>query len=289
MHKIIFVYFMTLFIFLAIPCYSQNANYFPIHVGDTWYYDHPTPQSNPWAMKTIRDSLRIDDLTYYTWTYGDGVDISDTVRADTSGNIWKYSKGNDYLWFDFSKDNGAEYPFELPRPFGSETYYFDVFVETNISVETPAGVFANCIGLFFDISHVVDEDVFYIFAPNIGLVFERDNGWSTQNLTSAVIDGNQITSIKVKTEVPNELLLFQNYPNPFNPETTITYSLPISGFVVLKIFNLAGQKIETLVEELQASGDHQVKWIAQGLPSGIYVYQLQTGEFSVTKKLLLQK
>jgi len=83
--------------------------------------------------------------------------------------------------------------------------------------------------------------------------------------------------------------LYQNYPNPFNPLTTIKYSLPKSDFVTIKIYNLAGQEIETLINRHQTSGEHQAKWIAEGFPSGIYFYRLQAGECSETKKLILQK
>ena len=84
-------------------------------------------------------------------------------------------------------------------------------------------------------------------------------------------------------------LLSQNYPNPFNPSTTIKYTLSKSSIIALKIYNLAGQEIETLVEGFRHAGEHELKWEAEGLPSGIYFYRLQEGEFSETKKLILQK
>jgi len=89
--------------------------------------------------------------------------------------------------------------------------------------------------------------------------------------------------------VPHKLSLTQNYPNPFNPETTFSYSLPQSDFVTFTIYNLFGQEIAKLVNSAQAAGDHQIKWTATGLPSGIYFYRLQAGAGSETKKLILQK
>lgn len=83
--------------------------------------------------------------------------------------------------------------------------------------------------------------------------------------------------------------LNQNYPNPFNPSTTIKYNLFKSVIVNLKIYNLAGQEIETLINKYQIAGKHELKWIADGLSSGIYFYRLHVGEFSETKKLILQK
>ena len=100
--------------------------------------------------------------------------------------------------------------------------------------------------------------------------------------TPTHINGNSNT-------IPGEFVLKQNYPNPFNPLTTINYILPKSDIVTLRIFNLKGQEIKTLVNKYQAAGEHEIEWQAEGLPSGIYFYKLQTGEFSETKKLILQK
>lgn len=80
-----------------------------------------------------------------------------------------------------------------------------------------------------------------------------------------------------------------NYPNPFNQLTTIKYHLTKSNKVTIKICNLTGQEIETLVNRYQTAGEYELKWIADGLPSGIYFYRLQSGEYSETKKLILQK
>lgn len=80
-----------------------------------------------------------------------------------------------------------------------------------------------------------------------------------------------------------------NYPNPFNPLTTIKYHLTISNKVTLKIYNLTGLEIKTLVSKYQTAGEYEVDWIVDGLSSGIYFCRLQSGGFSETKKLILQK
>ena len=83
--------------------------------------------------------------------------------------------------------------------------------------------------------------------------------------------------------------LNQNYPNPFNPTTTIKYHLQKPGNIILTLYNLAGQELETLVNEFQTAGEHEINWQPKGLPGGIYFYRLQAGDFSETKKLILQK
>lgn len=98
------------------------------------------------------------------------------------------------------------------------------------------------------------------------------------------------TSISNSNEIIKQFTLFQNYPNPFNPTTTIKYSLSKPLNVLLKIYNIVGQEIKTLVDKRQNSGCHSVIWNAEELPSGIYYYQLIAGDnFTQTKKLILIK
>jgi hypothetical protein len=86
---------------------------------------------------------------------------------------------------------------------------------------------------------------------------------------------------------PGQYFLDQNHPNPFNPATTIQFSLPRSSFVTLKVFNLLGEEIATLVAQEFKAGNHTVNWNASGAPSGVYFYRLQAGAYVETKKMLL--
>jgi hypothetical protein len=90
-----------------------------------------------------------------------------------------------------------------------------------------------------------------------------------------------------KIEIPQSYFLKQNYPNPFNPSTTIEFALPKSAFVTLKVYNLLGEEVATLVAEQRAAGIHRINWEARGLASGVYLYRLDTGEFVETRKLIL--
>jgi len=83
--------------------------------------------------------------------------------------------------------------------------------------------------------------------------------------------------------------LYSNYPNPFNPTTQISYQLPKDEFVNLVVYNSLGQLISTLVNQHQTSGKYSVKFDATSLPSGVYIYKIQAGEFSSVKKMLLTK
>jgi hypothetical protein len=83
--------------------------------------------------------------------------------------------------------------------------------------------------------------------------------------------------------------LFQNYPNPFNNSTIIRYSINEESHVRIKVFDVIGREVEELVNETKSSGNYEVYFDANSLPSGIYFYQLNAGNFSDTKKLILLK
>ena len=104
-----------------------------------------------------------------------------------------------------------------------------------------------------------------------------------------VIKHDVVTAVTPSPSSPQRFVLYQNYPNPFNPSTTIRYELPKESIVSLKIYNLLGQEVATLVNESKQPGRYQVQWNAQGLSSGVYFYRLQAGEYVETRKLMLLK
>jgi hypothetical protein len=100
-----------------------------------------------------------------------------------------------------------------------------------------------------------------------------------------------ITSVENFTDggIPTEFTLYNNYPNPFNPSTTIRYSIPSQGFVSLKIYDVLGKEVASLINTEQPAGFYEVRFDAAELSSGIYFYQLETGSFIQSKKMLLMK
>ena len=102
--------------------------------------------------------------------------------------------------------------------------------------------------------------------------------------------GGVVTGIgNISNEIPESFSLFQNYPNPFNPTTNIKYDLPTSNLVTLKVYDVNGKKIETLVNENQNAGSYSVLFNAVNYPSGVYFYKLEAGSFSETRKMVLLK
>ena len=87
----------------------------------------------------------------------------------------------------------------------------------------------------------------------------------------------------------NNFIIKQNYPNPFNPSTKMNFSIPQSENVMLKIYDVLGRQITTLVNEEKPAGNYTVEFDGSNLPSGVYFYQIHAGDFIETKKMLLLK
>jgi photosystem II stability/assembly factor-like uncharacterized protein len=135
----------------------------------------------------------------------------------------------------------------------------------------------------------------------------RNEGLTNLNIHTLTLDNNgyvyagtgngvwrrplsEVTAVeKNLIEVPSSYFLLQNYPNPFNPNTKIKYSLPQTSQVQIKAFDVLGNEIETLVNEEKPVGTYELTWNAEGLPSGVYFYQLKAGEYINTKKMILIK
>ena len=92
-----------------------------------------------------------------------------------------------------------------------------------------------------------------------------------------------------ESQIPSNYYLMQNFPNPFNPSTLIKYSIPEQTHVILKIFDMLGNEIRTLVNKEQHAGNYEVEFNASFLSSGIYFYTLQAGKYLQTRKLILMK
>jgi len=98
-----------------------------------------------------------------------------------------------------------------------------------------------------------------------------------------------ITIVNNTTILPTEFSLSQNYPNPFNPITTISYAIPVFQNVELKVYDILGKEVATLVNKEQQSGIYEVQFNSKELASGIYFYQIRVGSFVESKKMILLK
>jgi hypothetical protein len=110
------------------------------------------------------------------------------------------------------------------------------------------------------------------------------------NAAEATIGREAAGSLRLRIApiaVPTEYALAQNFPNPFNPTTTIRFSLPRDGRVVLKLYNLLGQEVRSLLDQEMSAGERSVTLDASDLASGVYFYRLEAGQFSSTRKMVM--
>jgi uncharacterized protein (TIGR02145 family) len=147
----------------------------------------------------------------------------------------------------------------------------------------------NYIGIFghwwsntqYDTSLAWGRGLFYLDAPVNNSTSVKKNGFCIRCMKDPV---NQIDD---ENNIESMFILYQNYPNPFNPLTQITYSIPKATNVTLKVYDILGQEIAILVNERKQTGEYNMTWNAEGVPSGVYYYRIVAGDFIETKKMLL--
>ncbi len=150
---------------------------------------------------------------------------------------------------------------------------------------------------------ITDNGIVYIGATNGDVFIMRDLNLGNKTLTLSnyewpTFKGNNqrskvvrlisgVSAVEDKESIILSYELYQNYPNPFNPQTTIKYQIPELSLVALKVFDVLGSEVVTLVNEEKQTGTYEVEFDATGLPSGVYFYQIKAGNYIETKKMLL--
>jgi len=169
-----------------------------------------------------------------------------------------------------------KYQFKVTDPDGDAITF-------RIDGDYPSGSTLNTSGLFNWITTSANAGRVYMF-----LVTASDGILSETKVVTISVRST-IVGVEAEIRIPVKYDLAQNYPNPFNPTTSINYSLPKESNVILKVYNVMGEEIRTLVNGSKPAGTHRVNFDASGLTSGFYLYKLETNEFSKTMKMLLAK
>lgn len=135
------------------------------------------------------------------------------------------------------------------------------------------------------------SDKFPAFASKL-IFITKDTAYGLSNIGALYksTTGGGITSINnISETLPKNFILMQNYPNPFNPTTTIDYSIPKESFVTIKVYDMLGREVATLINEEKNAGEYSVKFNGSILASGVYLYRMKAGNFIQTKKMILMK
>jgi hypothetical protein len=230
------------------------------------------------------------DTNLYVASFGS----ADVRKFDTQGNyLGVFTEGGHLqgavnLWF--GEDGGlfvVDWMLGSVLRFDGQTGTFDsTFISGMVRTE---GVTIGPDGLFYLCDWSRNEINSYDSLGNFVDIFATGGGMVQPN---SLVFGpsSQPTSVDNQgNNMPKKFELRQNYPNPFNPSTTIRFSLPRSGYVMLQVFNILGEVVATLANEELNVGTYTTQWNAADVTSGVYFYRLQAGAFVETKKLLLLK
>jgi hypothetical protein len=175
--------------------------------------------------------------------------------------------------------------------FGSVTFPFGTYDALRIKNVDETKVYFN--------GSVINQygSTYFTWVAKNGGTFEADLDTALVTSGNVTVYSANMTQFNATTSVeekgnnitPTEFMLSQNYPNPFNPSTTIQYSIPKVSNVVVKVYDVLGNEVATLVDEYKEAGRYEVNFDASKLSSGIYFYKLQAGNFVETKKMILMK
>ncbi len=180
----------------------------------------------------------------------------------------------------------------------------NVIVVDTMTLSVPAGIFNTYV--FNTYLRSIPDSLIGVgnIANNVGRIKFNYRGVTSSLSSYSIVGGSGYYPLAVgnwwrmesttgvenqSSNFPTHFSLEQNYPNPFNPSTTINFSLPHSGYTELKVFNMLGQEITTLVSSFLPAGENRITWNAQGITSGVYFYRLLSGQYLQTKKLMITK
>jgi|WetSurMetagenome_2_1015567.scaffolds.fasta_scaffold04878_3 PKD repeat protein len=245
-------------------------------------------------------TLIFDDLVTNTFYAGFRINkLNDGNFIFISGRPYRFNSAASYANYNYIIDNwmsSSPVPVELTS-FSAKASSGKVQLDWTTATEI------NNSG--FEIERSYDGKEFF----TVGFV--KGNGTTTEPRSYSFIDEIQFNAthsiyyrlkqvdydgsvdysdvVSVVTEMPIEYALGQNYPNPFNPSTIITYSIPQSSNVSLKIYDILGNEIATLVNEQKEAGSYKIQFDAAKLSSGVYFYSIQAGDFLESRRMLLMK
>jgi len=311
-------YLAILFV-LSTYTLCQTNYILPLDVGNYWIHIDSSFSQVPPSIDTIRYNIKGDtiinylgnDYKVYFWQVNES-NARWLLRNESDG-AYAYGRisQNDTL---LEKDLLIKFPIQVGESWQSNyAFYGDTItlecISTDYELIVPAGTF-NCI--VFRTSDDVKRNklnnsfirnktvnffnkidtswIYHYWAPNIGFISSKIMIADSTLRKQVLFEYNILASVTMdEVGKPFNFFISQNYPNPFNPTTKIEYSVPHSSNVVIKVFDILGKEIETLVNEEKSIGSYEVEFNAAGLPSGIYFYRLQDGNYIETKKMVLIK
>jgi len=295
----------TIQVIKSLPIPQEVLNYYPLSIGNKWVYDEVTVVQDPYPnvysriliKEVLGDTIAPNGKHYYKVNDETIWESSVLERVDSiDGGVYRYYEDsslaeNEYLAYDLLAEIGDTISsFRM----GFNTVMFTTMYEEGMfgkwGIIKPKKVFLEYTlhPPIFSLTQDVGLDSIYSY-------FDFGNTWTT--LKGCIIDGviyGDTTTVGVnddETPIATTFKLEQNYPNPFNPSTRIQYAIGSRQFVTLKVYDVLGNEIATLVNEELPAGEYEVEFNTSSInhhpSSGIYFYELKSGNFVETKKMVL--
>jgi len=244
--------------------FRQDTQLFPFFADDIV----PAAEIN-WAnlqWPPTGDIKEGDEFIVYAQIYVEGLtDDSDQASDDikawigvNSENVAPTAEGWTWIEADFNEDKGNNH--EYMADIGS----------------------GLTVGTYYYVSRFQLQNFDYVYGGFQGGFWDGENNVSGQLTVAEPTDAEL-------ADIPKEFGIDQNYPNPFNPATNIRYAVPQTSHVTIRVYNVTGQLVATLVNETRDAGYHNVVFDGTQLASGVYIYRMQAGDFTHTRKLMLIK
>jgi uncharacterized delta-60 repeat protein len=281
--------------------------------GNVYVTGKSTGNNSDYDCATIKYNSSGTQQWVAIYNSGIGHDVGEAMTVDVSGNVYvtgasagsgtgfdyltiKYNSAGDLLWVSRynGPGNGADVAQSLKVDASGNVYITGQSLRSGITNEY-ATVKYNSSGVQqwvqrYNAPANQDNSALSIALNGSGDVYVTGFSRNGANYDYATIKYSQLTGVQtISSEIPNQYSLSQNYPNPFNPVTVIRYSLIENRFVKLKVYDILGNEVATLVNEKQNAGSYSVDFDGSKLSSGIYFYKLQTDYFSEVKRMTLLK
>lgn len=257
----------------------QAQHLFPLHVGDRWiYWEYPNYLRK---VSTLNDTLMNNGKLYFN--------INNVFYRQEGDSVYSFDPSlanKEYLIFNFSASVGDT----ITEIHYSEYDTLRIILGSKLNGEL-FGVKRDSYTFFIDHTRLIDDEHYLTVTDSLGIT-HLSSTWYNEYLHGAIINNIQygnITDVKFPNVIPSYFYLSQNYPNPFNPTTTIRFSIPRYSFVSLKVFDLLGREVVSLINEEMSPGIYSKKFDGSNLTSGIYYYRIQANNFTETKKFIMMK
>jgi hypothetical protein len=209
-----------------------------------------------------------------------------TYDSDKNNTSYVYEKWTDGSWINSNRHTCIYENGKLLSDVAEE-WYNDAWLKT-FKQDYKYDNYGNAVkGESF--KWALEGETWVPYAGQMLLYYDEGKAFLFLNNAVVEVQYGQFTGVERINTAASGFSLLQNYPNPFNPSTTISYSIPKQSHVEMKIFDMLGREVSTLVKKEQSAGEYKVQFDGSNLPSGMYIYSIQAGEFRSSKKLLMIK